>query len=196
MTQPYTFQIDYDGDKKFDRGSGENNYINQPVSNIAYAPMIAPEYTYNELKKYSPTATIEGIDVAGKPIKLDLELPEIELQKLVTINRTPLEDGSIQYAFDASQMNDLGQVQWIVLSDTEERKVGYQFAPKTVFKKPTIICMQIFRGSPPTQASYCDWKFITEEATQSNIQNTNISIKIDPLNPLKYQFSINPTVVQ
>lgn len=37
---------------------------------------------------------------------------------------------------------------------------------------------------------------MTEETNKSNIQNTDIIIKIDPLNPLKYQFSVDPKAVQ
>ena len=72
---------------------------------------------------------------------------------------------------------------------------GYQFSPSTIFEKPTIICLQVFRGKDPISPK-CDWKFVTEETNKSNIQNTNITIKIDPINPLKYQFSMEPKAIQ
>jgi len=58
-----------------------------------------------------------------------------------------------------------------------------------------MICLQIFRGKEPL-SNKCDWKFVTEETTKSNIQNTDITIKLDPLNPLKYQFSVDPKTLQ
>ncbi len=195
LTQPYTFEIDYDLDKRFDRGSGSNNYLDRPVSDIDFAPIIAPEFPYDKVGNYSPEATIRGIDVAGKPITLKLELPTIALQKIVKIGRTNLSNGGIQYTFDASELSDLGQVRWSVLNKTMISKDGYQFSPDMIFESPTMICLQIFRGKAPL-SERCDWKFVTEETTKSNIQNTDITIKLDPINPLKYQFSVDPKTIQ
>lgn len=195
LTQPYTFEIDYDGDKRFDRGSGESNFINSPISEIDFAPIIAPEFAYDKPGNYTPEATIRGIDVAGKPITLQLELPTISLQKIVKIGRTNLSSGGIQYTFDASDLSDLGQVRWSILDKTTAIKDGYQFSPDKIFEAPTMICLQIFRGQAPI-SDKCDWKFVTEETTKSNIYDTDITIKIDPINPLKYQFSVNPGTIQ
>jgi PKD repeat protein len=195
FTQPYTFEIDYDGDKRPDRGSGSNNYIDRPISDIDFAPIIAPEFTYDLAQNYTPTATIRGIDVGGKPITLTLELPTISLQKIIKIGRTNLANGGIQYTFDASELSDLGQVRWSILDKSTITKDGYQFSPDKIFDAPTMICLQIFRGKAPL-SSNCDWKFVTEETTKSNIQNTDITIKLDPINPLKYQFSVAPTTTQ
>ena len=63
FTQPYEFEIDYDGDGKADRGSGKNNGIDSPINDFERAPVIAPEYSYDEARDYAPTATIRGIDV-------------------------------------------------------------------------------------------------------------------------------------
>ncbi len=195
LTQPYTFEIDYNDDRRLDRGSGQNNYIDQPISNIDYAPIIAPEFAYDTPGDYKPEATIKGIDVGGKPITLKLELPTISLQKIVKIGRTNLANGGIQYTFDASDLSDLGQVRWSILDKSTVTKDGYQFSPDKIFEAPTMICLQIFRGRAPISDN-CDWKFVTEETTKSNIQNTDITIKLDPINPLKYQFSVAPTTTQ
>lgn len=195
FTQPYTFEIDYDGDRRNDRGSGISNYIDQPINNVDYAPIIAPEFTYDKAGDYKPEATIRGIDVGGKPITLKLDIPTITLQKIVKIGRTNLANGGIQYTFDASELSDLGQVRWSVLGKSSITKDGYQFSPDKIFETPTLICLQIFRGKDPL-SSKCDWKFVTEESTKSNIQAGDIIIKIDPLNPLKYQFSVEPTTTQ
>lgn len=195
LTEPYSFEIDYDGDRRPDRGTGRNNSIDRPISDIDFAPMIAPEFTYEEAKEYAPTATIEGIDVGGKKIKFDVEIPKISLDKVVKIGRNMLPDGGIQYTFDATDLADLGQVRWTVLGNSEIVKDGYQFSPEKIFITPTVICLQTFRGNAPV-SNTCDWKFVTEESTKSNIQNTDITIRIDPINPLKYQFEMNPEAVQ
>lgn len=195
LSQPYTFEIDYDGDKKPDRGSGETNFIDIPVSNVDYAPIIAPQFSYDKIGAYTPTASIRGIDVWGKSISITLELPTLTLEKIVKISRTNLENGGIQYGFDASELSDLGQVRWSILDESWVTHDGYQFSPSKIFEAPTIICLQVFRGKDPISPK-CDWKFVTEETNKSNIQNTDVTIKIDPINPLKYQFSMDPKATQ
>ncbi len=194
LTQPYDFEIDYNDDKRPDRGSGRTNYVDRPISDVDYAPMIAPEFLYDQARDYKPTATIRGTDVGGNPISLTLDFPAVSLQKIVGINRTMLSNGGIQYAFDASSLSDLGQVQWTVVGESIVH-TGYQFSPNEIFQTPTIICLQVFRGEKPV-SNKCDWRFVTEESTKSNIQDTNISVKVDTLNPLKYQFEVNPTTLQ
>lgn len=195
FTQEYEFEIDYNGDGTADRGSGKSNGINNPINDFERAPVIAPEYSYDKVGDYAPTATIRGIDVGGNPITLKLELPVIRLQQIVKIGRTNLANGGIQYDFDASDLSELGQLRWSILDKSAETHDGIQFSPDKIFEAPTIICLQIFRGTAPL-TSECDWKFVTEETTKSNIQNTDITVKIDPLNPLKYQFSVDPKAVQ
>jgi hypothetical protein len=195
LTQPYTFEIDYNGDKKADRGSGTSNHIDAPITDKENAPLLIPDFTYDEVREYAPKATIEGIDVAGKKIKFDIDIPKISLNKIIKIERTPLPDGSIRYAFDATDLSELGKVKWTIIGSTPFVQEGYHFSPDQTFSTPTIICLQVFRGEAPV-TSACDWRFVTEENTQSNIQNTEISFQIDPLNPLKYQFSVNPHTIQ
>lgn len=42
----------------------------------------------------------------------------------------------------------------------------------------------------------CDWRYVIGQNIQTNITNTDIQIKVDPLNPLKYQFSLEPALGQ
>lgn len=115
LTEPYNFEIDYDGDRKPDRGTGKNNYLDHPITDVDFAPTISPEFTYDQAKVYKPTASISGTNVAGKPIKFDLDIPAISLDKVVKIGRNLMPDGGIQYTFDAVDLSDLGQVRWTVL---------------------------------------------------------------------------------
>lgn len=195
FTRPYTFEIDYNGDNKPDRGTGRNNGVDHPITDIDFAPVVAPDFIYDEAREYAPKATISGTDVAGKSIKFDLEIPKISLDKIVKIGRNVLPDGGIQYAFDATTLSDLGQVRWTILGNDSVVKDGYQFSPDKIFVTPTIICLQVFRGKTPLNNT-CDWRFVTEESTKSNIQNTDITMRIDPINPLKYQFEMNPSALQ
>jgi hypothetical protein len=143
-----------------------------------------------------PSGTIRGIDVGGNPITLKLEFPKIKLEHIVKIGRTNLTNGGIQYDFDATALSELGQLRWSVLDKSSVTHDGIQFSPDKIFEAPTIICLQIFRGTAPLIDAPCDWKFVTEETTKSNIQNTDITVKIDPINPLQYQFSVDPKAVQ
>jgi hypothetical protein len=47
-----------------------------------------------------------------------------------------------------------------------------------------------------TSTDPCDWRYVIGESIQTNITNTDIQIKIDPINPLKYQFTIDPKLAQ
>lgn len=42
----------------------------------------------------------------------------------------------------------------------------------------------------------CDWRYVIGENIQTNITHTAIQIKVDPINPLKYQFSVDPQLGQ
>ena len=196
LGEPYTFEIDYDGDRRLDRGSGKDNGITIPISDIDNAPLIAPELPYDKIGTYKPLATIKGIDVIGNPMTIELDLPEIILEGIVDIGRTNLENGGIQYTFNADSLASRGQIQWSILDRSGSEYVGTQYSPDRVFTTPTIICMKIYRGSQPAQGAQCDWRFVTEESNTSNIQNGDISTKVDPLNPLKYQFSVSPATLQ
>lgn len=145
FTQPYDFEIDYDGDGKPDRGSGKNIGVEYPISDFERSPVIAPEFSYDAPREYLPTATIRGIDVGGNPITLKLELPKIKLEHIIRIGRTNLANGGIQYDFDASDLNELGQLRWSILDKTAATHDGPQFSPDKIFEAPTIICLQIFR---------------------------------------------------
>ncbi|MBP6921070.1 PKD domain-containing protein [Candidatus Gracilibacteria bacterium] len=195
FTQEYEFEIDYNGDGDADRGSGKSNGIEYPITDFERTPIIAPEFSYDAIGEYAPTATIRGIDVGGKPITLKLELPKIKLEHIVKIGRTNLSNGGIQYNFDASALNELGRLRWSVLDKSSVTHDGVQFSPEKIFEAPTIICLRIFRGEAPL-TDECNWKFVTEETTKSNIQNTDITIKIDSIDPLKYQFSVDPRAIQ
>lgn len=196
LTQAYNFEIDYDGDKAPDRWSGESNWLEIPVSNIDFSPMVAPQYTYDTIGTYAPTASISGIDVWGKKIKIPLDIPIITLEKIVKIGREYLENGGIQYTFNAQELEELWQIRWSVIRDNTiiETRDGYLFVPKEVYFPPTVICLQIFKWKNPL-STHCDWKFVVEETNNSNIQNTAITTKIDSINPLQYQFSMDPKAI-
>jgi hypothetical protein len=40
----------------------------------------------------------------------------------------------------------------------------------------------------------CDWRYVIGENIQTNITSTVIDIKVDTLDPLKYQFSLDPEI--
>jgi hypothetical protein len=42
----------------------------------------------------------------------------------------------------------------------------------------------------------CDWRYVISDNIQTNITDTDITVKVDPLDPLKYQFSLEPKLGQ
>jgi len=42
----------------------------------------------------------------------------------------------------------------------------------------------------------CDWRYVIGEDIQTNITHTDIQIKTDPVDPLKYQFTLEPQLAQ
>lgn len=196
LKEPYTFEIDYDGDARPDRGSGNNNGIENTIAS-GKSPIITPDLPYDKVGIYKPKATVKGVNLTGDPITVEIDMPEISLEGIVTIDRTNLDNGGIQYSFKADQnLTSRGQLEWSILGREGSNIIDTQYSPASIFTTPTIICLKIFNGIEPDPNAACDWRFVTEESTKSNIQNPDIKTKIDPINPLKYQFMVEPTTLQ
>ncbi len=196
LDSPYTFEIDYDGDARPDRWSGDSNGVENSIAS-GKAPIITPDLPYNKVGTYKPKAIIKGVNTIGAPITVEIDMPEISLEGIVTIDRTNLDNGGIQYSFKADQnLTSRGQLEWSILGREGSNIIDTQYSPASIFTTPTIICLKIFNGIEPDPAAPCDWRFVTEESTKSNIQNPDIKTKIDPINPLKYQFMVEPTTLQ
>ncbi len=163
--------------------------IDNPESEV-----LAPEL-FNKIGHYKTTAKIRAIDAAGNKKEIDIEMPDVLIQNVVEISRKEGVDGAKIYLFNASSLANLGQARWSILGDPESTYVGYQFSPKNIKQYPAIVCLKMqpmdVQANDP-----CDWRYVIDENIQKNITNTAIAIKIDPINPLKYQFSIDPKLLQ
>gem|GEM_PF-965415 len=117
------------------------------------------------------------------------------VQNIVKVSFKESQDGSKVYIFDASSLENIGQARWSILDSPGKEYTGYQFSPKNITTYPSIICLKMQPMDIGT-TDQCDWRYVIGENIQTNITNTSIQIKVDPLNPLKYQFILDPTLGQ
>ncbi len=193
LNRGYTFSIDYNGDGDPDVGSGDNGGIDLPITNPD-APVLVPG-TFDEPGQYKTTATLRGVNAGGEKVEVAIEMPDVLVQHVVNVSRKEGQDGTKIYIFDASSLSDLGQAQWSILDTSGTEYTGYQFSPKDIKKYPAIVCLKMQPMDIGT-TDPCDWRYVIGENTQTNITNTAIKVTVDPINPLKYQFSIDPQLGQ
>lgn len=193
LNRGYSFTIDYNGDGEPDMGSGENNKIDFPITDPD-APVLVP-WTFEKTGQYKTTAVLKAIDASGNQQEIAIEFPVVAVQKLVTITRKEGKDGAKIYLFDASNLAGLGQAQWSIMGSTEPEVNWYKFSPENITQYPAIVCLKM---QPMEVASTdpCDWRYVIGESIQTNITSTNIQVKVDPVDPLKYQFSLEPVLAQ
>lgn len=189
----YSFEIDYDGDGNPDAWSSDSPRVHLPISH-AESSVLVPQM-FKEVGQYKTTAFIRALDSSGNRKEIPVEMPEIIVQNVVNISRTEWKDGSKSYLFDASSLSNLWQAHWSIIGQPDIKFVWYQFSPKDILQYPAVVCLKmqpidIWATDP------CDWRYVIDENIQTNITDTNIQTKIDPLNPLKYQFSVNPRTLQ
>ena len=113
------------------------------------------------------------------------------VQNIVEVSDKVTQDGSRVYIFDASSLSNLGQAEWSVLDNPGLEYTGYQFSPKNITKYPAIVCLKMQPMDIGT-TDPCDWRYVIGDNIQTNITDTNITTKVDPLDPLKYQFTLEP----
>lgn len=137
---------------------------------------------------YQPVGRIDGEDVAGNPISIEVPFPVIRVDH--TVDLTPFEQpaGGYRYRFDGSRLRDFGVLSWKILGKDVEKHQGYIYSPDYIFTGKDIICLEIFEGSAPTNAR-CDWRYVTEDAEPFNIMSNLIS-RTDPIDRFKYQFEL------
>jgi hypothetical protein len=189
LNRGYSFKIDYNQDGEFDTGSGDNPNVELPITNLE-SPVLVPG-EFKEAGQYKTKATLTGIDAAGNKKEVDVEMPDILVQNIVDVSYKDSEDGSKIYIFDATSLTSIGQARWSILDNPGSEYAGYQFSPRNITKYPAIVCLKMQPMDIGT-TDMCDWRFVIGENIQTNITQTEIQFKVDTLDPLKYQFSIDP----
>ena len=189
LNRGYSFKIDYNQDGEFDTGSGDNPNVELPITNLE-SPVLVPG-EFKEAGQYKTKATLTGIDAAGNKKEIDVEMPDILVQNIVDVSYKDSEDGSKIYIFDATSLTSIGQARWSILDNPGSEYAGYQFSPRNITKYPAIVCLKMQPMDIGT-TDMCDWRFVIGENIQTNITQTEIQFKVDTLDPLKYQFSIDP----
>jgi len=150
---------------------------------------------YKEAGQYKTTATLRGVDSAGKKIQVAIDIPDVLVQNIVSVSKKEGKDGAKIYIFDASSLTNIGQARWSILDEPGTEYTGYQFSPKNLTKYPAIVCLKM-QPMDVGSTDQCDWRYVIGENIQTNITNAAIQIKVDPIDPLKYQFSLDPKLGQ
>lgn len=200
LNRGYSFKIDYNKDGDPDIGSGDNVRVDVPIlewdppTMNPDAPLLIPGI-YNEVGEYITTATLIGIDAWGNRKEIDVEMPDILVQNIVGITRKEGKDGAKIYIFDASSLKNLWQARWSILGSDQEEYIGDQFSPQNITTYPAVVCLKM-QPAEPSASDPCDWRYVIGENMQTNITNTTIQVKVDPINPLKYQFILDPKLWQ
>lgn len=193
LNQGYSFEIDYNGDESPDIGSGENVDIDLPISN-SKSPVLVPG-KFEKPWQYKAQATLRGVDSGGNKVEASIDIPVIMIQNVVGITQWEKPDGTRTYIFDATSLSNMGQARWSILNNTGSEYAWYQYSPKDVTKFPAVVCLKI-QSIESSAEDLCDWRYVINDSIQTNISDTAIKIQVDPLDPLKYQFSVDPTLVQ
>jgi len=193
LNRGYTFFIDYNKDGEPDTGSGDNAKVELPITNLESPVLVPGEYT--EAGQYKTVAKLIAIDAAGNKKEVDIEMPTVLIQNIVKVSYKDQKDGSKNYIFDALSFSNIWQARWSILDSPGTEYSGYQFSPKDITKYPAIICLKMQPMDIGT-TDVCDWRYVIGDNIQTNITNTNIQVKTDPLDPLKYQFILDPKIGQ
>lgn len=193
LNRGYTFFIDYNRDGEPDTGSGDDTKVELPITNSESPVLVPGEYT--ETGQFKTTAKLVAIDAAGNKKQIDIEMPTVLIQSIVKVSYKDGKDGSKNYIFDATSLSNIGQARWSILDAPGTEYVTYQFSPKNITKYPAVICLKMQPMDIGT-TDVCDWRYVIGDNIQTNITHTNIEVKVDPLDPLKYQFILDPKIGQ
>jgi len=181
--------IDYNKDGDPDTGSGNNMKVELPITDPD-APVLVPG-EYNEVGQYKTTAILKAVDAAGNNKEITIDFPDVLVQNIVKVTQKEGKDGAKIYIFDASDLSNIGQARWSIIDEPGTEYSDYQFSPTRIARYPAVVCLKMQPMDIGT-TDPCDWRYVIADNIQTNITNTDIQIKVDPINPLKYQFSIDP----
>lgn len=184
LSQPYKFYIDYEWDEEYDFPTGEVD-LTIPAKETSSAKIIM---RVDQPGNYQPVGRIDGEDVAGNPISIEVPFPKIRVDHIVDV--TPFEQsaGWYRYKFDGGGLRDIGVLQWSIANKDTDRHQWYIYSPDYIFTENNVICLEIFEWNAPTN-NRCDWRYVTEDAEPFNIISSLIS-RTDPIDRFKYQFEL------
>lgn len=138
---------------------------------------------------YNVSLIVEGTDIAGKTIQKEIEdVKDISITSLVEINEKKTSDGWIQVEFDASDLKELGKIEWYFEEDTENPVYeGNIFKPAKIFYEEQLIGMYI--RSDESKKDVFNKIFVIGGEQESSI-SWKISYEQSILNELKYTFRV------
>lgn len=184
LSQPYEFFVDYENDEEYDYPTGRVN-LTLPPHHADSARIIM---RIDEPGIYQPVGKIEGTDVAGDPIELQIPFPEIRVDQVIEVTPYEQESGGYKYTFDGGNLVDFGVLNWRITSIEEDKHRGYIYNPDHIFTDIDVVCMRISEWTGPVD-NRCDWRYVTEDAEPFNITGDLIA-RIDPVDRFRYQFEL------
>jgi len=154
-----------------------------------------PTIIHNFSKKwtYKVKLIIEEVDLHWDIIDKVVEnIPSIEIAHVIDIKEEKLDNWWKRVKFDASDLKDLGKVDWYFITNMNDPNLKpvynwYNFTPWKIIFEDTIIWLQIKQED--RKNDNLDKIFVIEAIKQNDIK-WKIEIKQDPLNELKYTFSV------
>lgn len=150
--------------------------------------------TFKEKGNYEVTLTVEGTDTTGKALEKVVDnLPVVIVGYSVKITEDTTKSGGKTFSFDASDLKDLGKIQWHMQSSTgglEKVWEGLTFKPSKIFFEQTLVGLSI--SNPNKKTGGLDKLFVLWVDTTGEL-NGKIESTQSLKNELEYELSvINP----
>ena len=111
--------------------------------------------TFKEKGNYEVTLTVEGTDTTGKALEKVVDnLPVVIVGYSVKVTEDTTKSGGKTFSFDASDLKDLGKMEWYMKSSTgglEKVWEGLTFKPSKIFFEQTLVGLSIANPNKKTE---------------------------------------------
>ncbi|MCD5380698.1 PKD domain-containing protein [Candidatus Gracilibacteria bacterium] len=149
-------------------------------------------HKFNEKGTTKISLNVTGVNIKGEEQTKEVaNIQSINISNIVDFEETVLESGGKKIRFDASDLKDLGKIEWHYdlknLKDTSSPFVGYNYDPGQIIVEDTLIGMYIKRNGREDKA--LDKIFIINKSVENNIQG-EIQYTQDVVDDLKYTLSV------
>jgi len=150
-------------------------------------------HKFNQKWTYNVNLVLEELDLHWDIVDKVVEnIPSIEISHIVNIEEEKLDNWWKIVKFDASDLKDLWKIDWYFITDINDPNIKpvftwYKFNPAKVIFEDTIVWFQIQKED--RSDDNLDKIFVIEAVKQNEIK-WKIEIKQDPIDDLKYTFSV------
>ncbi|MDQ7010088.1 MAG: PKD domain-containing protein [Candidatus Gracilibacteria bacterium] len=152
--------------------------------------------TFNNIGTYSVVVDVFGTNAKGEEEKKTIEnIKSVEISNIVKITEKVDKLGFKTVSFNASDLKDLGEIEWYFIEKGQEGKLevnhtGYDFYPKKKIIEDTMVGIFIKREGK--KSIKLDKIFIIKKEEKSQIKG-EIKFEQDLVDDFKYKFYVeNP----